>query len=683
MEKWFGVVGGAVMFCFVATFGFAGEQPEMELDTMTVTAQKQEQNVQQVPISMSVFSEQDVEEKNIDSITELADFVPNLMIYSHASGMNSPSMRGIHASPETLTTSTGLFIDGVPVLSAIGFDDALLDIERVEVLRGPQGTLYGKNTEAGAINIVTRQPGNEVVARVAAEAGMLLSAETGDRIKGRYSLNASGPLVNDKLFFGLAGQYYHKDGFIENTRTGDPDNDRANWSGRMQLRWTPTDRLDVSLIVSGIKYDDGSVDMNLAEAGTAMFMLPPFEDRKVASNLAGYNKADGDTEALKIAYSLTDRLTLTSISTRRMYHEKSGIDWDFSPWTLLHSIKDNKYIKLSQEVRLDSSSDKLKWLLGFYYDNDDNDIGFEQDSMIPSMQRTTDREFNGDAYAVFGQVGYFLTERLRVVGGLRYGVQEQEYIDHVAGTKYDDSWNNLSPKVAVEFYFTPDVMAYVSASKGYRSGGFNTVATDPQYRDYDEEELWSYEIGLKSALFNNRLILNGAVYYMDIDDMQVYESISPTMSFLTNAAKATAIGVEGEMRVKITNELTAMAGFCYNDIEFDEFSDALGDYKDNETPYAPEYSFNIGAQYRHGSGFYSRVDLIGYGEMFLDRANEYSRDAYEIVNLKIGYETEHYDIYLYGKNIFDEEYNSEGYYDGFYTLYSEPGEVGLQATFRL
>lgn len=659
-----------------------GKRDSEPFALVTVTAQKQEENVQKVAIGITVLDEQDVEDRNIASVSEIADFVPNLMVYGHASGMNSPSMRGIHASPETLTTSTGMFIDGIPVLSAIGFEDSLQDVERIEVLRGPQGTLYGKNTEAGAINIITRQPDNEFVARLAAEGGMLLSAEAGDRVKGLYSLNASGPLVKDRLFLGVAGQYYHKDGFIKNTTTGKADNDREHWSGRMHLRWTPMDELDISLIASFIEYDDGAVDMNLAETGSALFGLPPFENRRVASNLPGYNKANGDSQALKIAYSLTDQLTLTSVTTRRMYHEKSAIDWDFSPLTLLHSIKNNKYIKLSQELRLDSNSEKLKWLLGFYYDNDNNDIGFRQDSMIPSMVSTTDREFNGDAYAFFGQVNYALTKKLRVVTGLRYGVQEQEYKNHIENTKYDDSWSDISPKIAIEYYFTPDVMTYVSASKGYRSGGFNTVATDPQYRSYDEETLWSYEVGAKTALFNNRVILNGAVYYMKIDDMQVYEAISPTMSYLTNAAKATAIGVEAEAKIKITNGLTAVAGFGYNDIEFDKFSDALGNYKSKKAPYAPEYTFNIGAQYRHASGFYSRVDLIGYGEMFFDRANQYSRDSYEVVNMKVGYETDRYDIYLYGKNIFDQEYNSKGYYDGFYTLYSEPGEIGVKAVCR-
>ena len=124
------------------------------------------------------------------------------------------------------------------------------------------------------------------------------------------------------------------------------------------------------------------------------------------------------------------------------------------------------------------------------------------------------------------------------------------------------------------------------------------------------------------------------------------------------------------------------AGFAYTDIEFDEFKDTAGDYQGNKTTYAPEYTFNIGAQYRWENGFYARADLIGYGEMYFDKANQYKRDPYQIVNAKIGYEAEHYDIYLYGKNIFDEKYDSYGYYSGYYTLYSDPGEVGLQVTYR-
>ena len=164
--------------------------------------------------------------------------------------------------------------------------------------------------------------------------------------------------------------------------------------------------------------------------------------------------------------------------------------------------------------------------------------------------------------------------------------------------------------------------------------------------------------------------------------MQVNVHVSPMEFYTTNAAEATGKGIELEMTAKPCDGLSLMAGFGYSDIEFDSFKDVLGDYEGNENPWSPEYTFNIGAQYRHYSGFYVRADLIGYGKMYFDKANDYSRDAYEIVNAKIGYEAEDFDIYLYGKNLFDEEYDSDGYFGGFYTIYSDPGEVGLQLVYR-
>lgn len=205
---------------------------------------------------------------------------------------------------------------------------------------------------------------------------------------------------------------------------------------------------------------------------------------------------------------------------------------------------------------------------------------------------------------------------------------------------------------------------------------------DPQYESYDEESLWSYEIGVKSLFLDKRLLLNAALFYMDISEMQVEENIDPYTSYITNAAKATSTGVEIDFSVKVTDTFSLMGGFGYTCIEFDDFSDANGNYDGNKNPYAPDYTFNIGAQYRHPKGFYARADLIGYGKMYFDKANQYSRDAYQVVNTKIGYEMDRFDIYLYGKNIFDREYDSYGYYAGNYVVCSSPGEVGLQLVAR-
>jgi iron complex outermembrane receptor protein len=534
--------------------------------------------------------------------------------------------------------------------------------------------LYGKNTETGAINIITRQPNNEFRGRV--------SAQGGEDKKGQFSLNLSGPIQKDKLFLGIAGQYYQKDGFIENTITGDTVDDREHWFGRAHLRWTPVDKLDISLIASRLEYDEGELHYAMTEKGAAMFGLPAPENRKVTSNLEGENKSSDDSQSLKITCDVSDSLTLTSVTARRVFKDKVINDGDFSSATLMHNDKDNEYSKISQELRLNSSTERLKWIVGLYYDKDQTDGDFKVTSDFPIMAAVGSRDIDGDTYAAFTHLTYSLTEQLSLVGGLRYEEEESEFKDNIYNTKFDDSWSELTPKIALEYRFTPAIMTYASASKGYRSGGFNGLATDPQYYSYDAETLWSYEIGIKNAFLNNRLILNGSVYYMDITDMQVTEAVAPVVSYLTNAAEATAKGVELEMTARVFDGLSLMAGFGYSDVEFDSFKDAMGDYKGNKNPYAPEYTFNIGAQYRHYSGFYVRADLIGYGKMYFDKANEYSRDAYEIVNAKIGYETEDFDIYLYAKNLFDKEYDSVGYYSGFYTIYSDPREIGLQLVYR-
>ena len=172
------------------------------LDGITVTAQKQKENIQDVPISISVIDDMDIKDRKIESLSQLGDFVPNFMIFNHGiSGMNTPAMRGLTAFVQSMKVSTGLYIDGVPSLNAIGYEDGLLDIERIEVLRGPQGTIYGKGAEAGAINITTRQPDNTFQGQVSIQGGKMLSSETGEDYSSCASLRLSGPILTDTLFF--------------------------------------------------------------------------------------------------------------------------------------------------------------------------------------------------------------------------------------------------------------------------------------------------------------------------------------------------------------------------------------------------------------------------------------------------------------------------------------------------
>ncbi len=169
-----------------------------------------------------------------------------------------------------------------------------------------------------------------------------------------------------------------------------------------------------------------------------------------------------------------------------------------------------------------------------------------------------------------------LGEKLNVTAGLRYERQEMDFTDYVAGIEKNKTWSEVSPKITLDYLITPEIMTYASVAKGFRSGGFNTYATNPQYMTYDEETLWSYEAGMKSTLLNQRLMINAALFYMDIEDMQVNQAISPTEVYLTNAAEASAIGGEVDITAKLTESLSVNASLGYTNIEFDAYKDGPG-----------------------------------------------------------------------------------------------------------
>lgn len=268
-----------VFLFFYPVMAFAVDESRhktVELGTIIVTADKQEENIQDVSSSIIAMDSMDIEDKKIDSMAEIVDFIPNMMFFNDGmTQVNKVTTRGISAPTMARNmTSTGMYVDGVPTLGSYGYEEGLLDIERIEVLRGPQGTIYGKNTEAGAINIITRQPGNEFKGRASAEAGQWLSSASDDKLVGGASLNMSGPIAKDKLFFSLAGEYKHKDGFMYNAYTDAAEFEQNKYFARGKLRWTPTDQLDISLLLSYLDYRyDGANNMNLAENWAAMFDL--------------------------------------------------------------------------------------------------------------------------------------------------------------------------------------------------------------------------------------------------------------------------------------------------------------------------------------------------------------------------------------------------------------------------
>ena len=636
------------------------------LNKVTVTAQKQSENIQNVPISLTVFDDISIEDKQIHTVKDIASYTPNLMFFEHgASGMVSPSSRGIFAEMQTLTTSVGMYIDGVPVSFGFGFDEILVDVEQIEVLKGPQGTLYGKNTEAGVINIITKKPNNEFKGKI--------GVEVANDNKKQITLNASGPILKDKLYLGVSAQHYEKDGDLKHSTSGKIVDDRETNYAKINLRWTPKDDLNISLISSKVKYNDGDWAMNNASASK----------KEVNSNFEGYNKSESLMNALKIHYKIND-LDLQSITTHRTYKDIGAHDFDHSPMTFMHTDKSNTFKKVSQEFKISKQKENYSWLVGVYADKDDNTYNYVTMSVNPMFAGKTYRKLKDDSLGIFTHGSFNINDKLTIIGGLRFDKDKKTYKDKSYNIDLKRDGTNISPKIALNYNISNNAMTYINISKGYRSGGFNPFAPTGYSKTYDEETLISYEIGSKNSFFDNRLIFNSAIYYMDISDMQVNTSIpnGGFASYMSNATKATSKGVEIELNYQATDELSLFSSVGYNKTEFGDFSDTKGDYSGNTNPYAPKYNYNIGTQYRNALGYYASMNINGYGKMYFDKANKYAKKAYNLVNVKLGYETKHYDIYLYGKNIFDKNHDSDGYFSGKYVIYSEPREIGVQLAYR-
>ena len=289
-----------------------------------------------------------------------------------------------------------------------------------------------------------------------------------------------------------------------------------------------------------------------------------------------------------------------------------------------------------------------------------------------------DKRLDGKSLGVFAHGDWAVTNRVSLISGIRYDWEEKSYVNHLDGTRIKENFNEISPKFALHYRMSPGTMFHGSVSKGYQSGGFSDPAPSVDLIPYEEESLWAYEVGCKTRFWDNKVSLNTAIYYMDITDMQVYNSVAVLKSYRSNAAEATSKGVE----LELSAQLRAFASVGYNETTFNTFKDDVGDYEGKTNPFAPDYNYNIGVEYRGLNGLYGRCDINGYGEMYFDKANQFKRDAYDLVNVKLGYETEDFDLYLYGKNIFDKVYDSKGYYNGFFTIYSPPREVGITANWR-
>ncbi|MET0272148.1 MAG: TonB-dependent receptor [Phenylobacterium sp.] len=604
-----------------------------QVEEVVVTAQKREQNLQDVPVAVSAFSSDALQAQSVQSLVDLSAKAPNVVLapvgaYPYASAFYIRGL-GFADVESTFEPAVGVEMNGVYLARNSGALQDFFDIESVEILRGPQGTLYGRNTIGGVVSVRTKRPGTSFGGQ------MQLSAGDHGRAEARVAVDMPFSDVFAARASLLLKNY---DGYSRNATTQARVGDNEVASGRLTLVARPTDSFDATLVADfDRERGSGAAFRNAALPGNVFYNLSPDTGTPTPAVPAGNSNprdpytvygntplfANLDTWGAALTMNFDVGLgTLTSVTGYREFDDYVQSDYDASALNYFYALRDQQHQQFSQEVRLASrSGQRLTYVLGAYYLDQTYDISNTQGGLLfggaSSAQIASQKN---TAWAVFGQADYDVTEALTVTLGGRYSDEKKTFTNRPlffpGSQTYEDSWHNFSPKVGVSYEFTPLVMAYASWSRGFRSGGFNgRAASFTSAGPYGSETVESLEAGLKSELFDRRLRLNGAIFRADYSDMQVgtqgLTSTGVVEPIVTNAGKARFDGVEGEAVWVVAPGLQFNANAAWLDARFIEnFTDLTTDGVVNPTDnrdlplaYAPDWSGSFGVAYERTTAF--------------------------------------------------------------------------------
>ncbi|HEY7641924.1 MAG TPA: TonB-dependent receptor [Steroidobacteraceae bacterium] len=674
----------------LATTAHAQQQGTQGLEEIIVTARKVAENLQETPIAITAFSGSALEDRQIFNTDMLDQVVPNLQFANNAplAGNNSSSQIFIRGIGQTDPTSTvdpgvGLYIDDVYIGNAVGGTMTLRDIASVQVLRGPQGTLFGRNTIGGAILLTTTDPGDDFGGKVRVGTG------TDSLMDGFIALDA--PIASSlkaRFSFGVRKQ----DGYVmrpDGTDLGDTD----TFTGMTKWIWSASDKVRVTFAGDYTKSDEnGSPLVFAAITETATFprvasldagcpgltdgtvpppglpdqpAVPMIQDDRCANDLQargpfrnnGTLPLESTVEnwgtSLKVAVDLNDHLQFKSISAYRDIRWTGARDADNTPLTILHTTYDVQGDQFSQELQLAYQTEPLTVVLGaYYFEQTSDDIATVfLNPPPPGVQRDSDNnKVDNDSWAAFTQWTYNVTEKLSLTAGGRYTEDRKgsfpdqfDYsnpaVKQVPVQWYRDTFSSFTPSASIAYRWTDDVMTYVSYAEGFKGGGwnshFNAVLTPQQQaalQEFQQEEAQTIEVGAKFDL-GGTVRLNLAAFTSDYKDMQVtYRGPAPNgvAPFLTNAGKASIDGAEAELTWAPTPDWRVEASLGYLDATIDSLDNIPlailppGLLEGNRLPFAPEWQGHVGLAYTAHVGAIAiqpRVDASYQAQTFFDAAN--------------------------------------------------------------
>ncbi|QIZ76129.1 TonB-dependent receptor [Ferrimonas lipolytica] len=691
-----------IALAVVSSLAIAQEQP---IETITVTADLRNIELNQLPGSATVIDEVQLQDEGGEHFEQILDNIPNLNWSGATSRPRYFQIRGVGEQEEyqgAPNSSVGFIVDDID-LSGLGMAASLYDLEQVEVLRGPQGTQYGANALAGLIYVKSQDPTEAV------ESGISVTlAEDSQQTYGGYVSGALTDSLSARTVFHLNQQ----DGFRDNQYLGKDDtNKRDELTFRTKLLWQPTDSFDAKLTFLHANLDNGYDTWTLDNNGYNSSSDEPGEDSQRTNGAS-----------LNMRFGVNDKMSLRTITSWTNTHATNSFDGDWSNpdyWSGKECddyaggteacqydytwAKDQQRDTLSQEIRLSSEeagrifAGSTDWLVGIYGSRlrETNDLESFYNGFTDEMLKS---DFESESVAIFGQLDSELGKWL-LSFGLRFEHRDVEYKDD-SGEDFapdEDMWGG---HISATYRWNDQHNSYVRVARGYKAGGFNMGLPDylTTNTEYDSETLYNYEIGLKSTWLDGDLRSNVSLFYMDRKDQQVEASIQDPedpqrfILYTNNATDSSNYGAEIELSYQLHRNLELHGSAGWLETEYDDYVVQLSetesrDLSGRDLAHAPNYQFAIGATYRNDQGWFANVNLSGKDEFYYSDTNDSTSDSYQVLDAKVGYEASDWSVYVWGRNLTDEEYGVRGFYfgnepdlgwaDKQYIRYGDPQQLGV------
>ncbi|KGL63474.1 TonB-dependent receptor [Polaribacter sp. Hel1_85] len=637
-------------------------------------SRKRTSSIQITPESVTALNAKGIENAGIIDVSSFSALVPNLKFNtSQEIGLNTITIRGI-SQVRGGDAPLAFVIDGVTIPDPSLLSQELYDLALIEVVKGPQGALYGKNAIGGAVNIYTKEPTNKMANKI--------KLGVGNGGQKEVQFISSGALKKDKIFYRFSTQYKDFDGLFTNDFLNEKVDFRTDVNVRGQIKARISNDFSVTgtyqyfdLKGGAAYYAVNPIGFEGEFPGGVMDPNPTNDNNVIVADVLGKSDMKNNYGNIKMEYKF-ENMSLQSITSFNNVEKTMNGDLDFLDFDLFTQNRVTKTTTFNQEIRLNNKNTdtKFDWSIGGFYQNTEKDL-LENGTYESDPYPVADYVNTTETIALFGFADYKLTDKLTASAGFRYDMDKFSQDDTLFETASSRTNNVFQPKASLSYQATKNILFYANYGKGYRTGGYNAQATGLFNREFKDETSENYELGFKTTSWNDRFIFNGSVFTTRMNNQQQYIlDLDTFIAGVYNYNDSKFVGFELESRLRLTNFLDAFASYGYTKTEIIDGGKVGGDdgnttdntvYNGNKTPFVPVDNFSIGLEssfkINEELKFNGFLNLDTTGETYWHESNrdDFTTAAYSLLGARIGLEYKNWKLDFWGKNLTDKLYYQE------------------------